>query len=249
MKEMGTYTIEENLQIAKDVYQMRLAGSTAAFTAPGQFVNIQIDGFYLRRPISVCTWDAKSLTIIYKILGKGTAVMACMRPGQKLDLITGLGNGFTVAPALGKTAVLVGGGVGVPPLFGLAQALARAGKAPAVALGFASAQDVFYTRELEALGCAVYLATEDGSAGEQGFVTRILQDLPYDYYFACGPNPMLKAVYDVGEGKRAKGQLSFEERMGCGFGACMGCSCQTKQGAKRVCVEGPVFTSEEVLFT
>lgn len=223
---------------------MRLLGPTEDLVAPGQFINIQIDGFYLRRPISVCDWDEDGLVILYKIVGRGTARLTQYRPGETLDILSGLGNGYTVSAAQNQDVWLVGGGVGVPPLYGLAKRL----KKPRVALGFASAQDVFYREEFEKLGCETHIATEDGSIGMAGFVTAILEKAAYTYYFACGPQGMLQAVHRVGQKKKAKGQLSFEERMGCGFGACMGCSCQTLTGAKRICVEGPVLSSEEVVF-
>lgn len=249
MRQKVTATIEENKCIAKDVYSMRLLCSTSALEQPGQFINILLDGFYLRRPISVCDWDENSITIIYKILGKGTAELALFTAGKTLDILVGLGNGFSIARAHGKKVVLVGGGVGVPPLFNLAKQLVAAGNVPVIVLGFRSGEDAFYEKEFAALGCEVLTATEDGSLGEKGYVTTILQDMDYDYYFTCGPTAMLQAIYTLSEQKGAQGQLSFEERMGCGFGACMGCSCHTKNGSKRVCVEGPVFASEEVLFS
>lgn len=248
MTKNAVYTIEQNRQIAKDVYFLRLAGPTGALTMPGQFVNILLDGFYLRRPISVCDWDQNGMDLIYKVLGKGTAQMAAMQPGQTLDLLVGLGNGFSIGQAGGKQVVLVGGGVGVPPLYNLAKQLIGAGNIPNVILGFRSSADVFYADAFAALGCGVQVATEDGSAGIKGFVTDALRQTEYDYYYTCGPGAMLRAVYMLGTQKGAEGQLSFEERMGCGFGACMGCSCHTLVGAKRVCVDGPVFQSGEVLF-
>ena len=227
---------------------MRLLGPTETLTAPGQFVDVRLPGFYLRRPISVCRWGDGWLDLVYKVLGKGTARMSQFAPGTELDLLCGLGNGFTPEAAVGKKAVLVGGGVGVPPLYALAQSLAQDGMPPAVVLGFASRDDVFFKEEFEALGCPVRIATEDGTLGDKGFVTVPLADTPYDYYFACGPTAMLKAVFKMGADSGAAGQLSFEERMGCGFGACMGCTCKTQLGAKRVCVDGPVFQSAEVMF-
>lgn len=248
MAENAIFKIEKNESIAKDVLIMRLAGPTDSLVAPGQFVDIRLPGFYLRRPISVCRWGEGWLEIIYKVLGKGTARMSQFAPGTELDLLCGLGNGFELAAAAGKTTVLVGGGVGVPPLYALAQQLAQGGKAPAVVLGFASAQDVFFQEEFEALGCPVHIATEDGTLGEKGFVTVPLAKLNYDYYFACGPNAMLKALLKMGADVGAEGQMSLEERMGCGFGVCMGCTCKTQHGPKRVCADGPVFTSREVMF-
>ena len=238
----GSYEILENRQIASAVFQMRLSGDTQWLTAPGQFVNIQIEGFFLRRPISVCSWKVGEMTLIYKVVGKGTDAMAKMAPGEKLDLLTGLGNGFNTAKATGKIA-LVGGGVGVPPLYGLAKALKAEGKEVVAVLGFNSRDDVFYKAEFEALGVPVTVTTVDGSAGVKGFVTTALAEMEYDYYCACGPMAMLAAVHKTGK----PGQLSFEERMGCGFGACMGCSCQTIAGTKRICVEGPVMDAAEVV--
>lgn len=249
MKQKLVATIAENERIAKDVYRMRLACPTDALEQSGQFINILLDGFYLRRPISVCDWDERGITIIYKILGEGTADLATYEVGRPLDILVGLGNGFSTAPVTGKKVALVGGGVGVPPLYHLAKQLVQAGNTPLVVLGFRSAEDVFYAEEFAQLGCEVQVATEDGSFGRKGFVTHVLDTMQYDYYYTCGPTAMLQAVYALGEQKGATGQLSFEERMGCGFGACMGCSCHTKNGAKRVCQEGPVFASEEVLFS
>ncbi len=248
MAENAIYTVEYNKNIARDVLIMRLLGPTGSLTAPGQFINIRVPGFYLRRPISVCRWGDGWLDIIYKVLGKGTAHMSQFAPGTELDALCGLGNGFDVQASKGKATVLVGGGVGIPPLFGLAQQLAAAGAAPGVVLGCASAQDLFFVREFEELGCAVHLATEDGSAGDKGFVTMPLARLNYAYYYTCGPLPMIKAVFKLGADRGAEGQMSLEERMGCGFGACMGCTCKTQAGPKRVCADGPVFTSGEVMF-
>lgn len=242
------FTVQQNKPIAADVWQMQLEGSTAAIYRPGQFVNIALDGFYLRRPISVNDWGENSLTIIYKIMGRGTKQLTTLLPGAKLDILVGLGNGFDPAPAKGKKIVLAGGGVGVPPLYGLAKALIAQGDMPVAAFGFRTGADVFAEEAFAALGCKVHIATEDGSHGVKGFITSILQETDYDYYYTCGPKPMLKALYALGEEKGAAGQISMEERMGCGFGACMGCSCKTKTGSKRVCTEGPVFLSSEVLF-
>lgn len=239
----GLYTILENRPIARDVYRLLLRGDTSALTRPGQFVNVRIDGFYLRRPISVCSRHEDTLTLIYKVLGQGTGRMALMHPGETLDLLVGLGNGFDPAPARGKRIALVGGGVGVPPLYGLMEALR--GEEVACVMGFRSAEDVFYEQEFYSLGACVHVTTEDGTRGRRGFVTDALKEMAYDYYFACGPQPMLKAVQALG----AEGQLSFEERMGCGFGACMGCACKTLTGGyKRICTDGPVLLGGEVDF-
>lgn len=233
--------IGKNALLAPDVYEMTLVGDASAITAPGQFINIRLDGLYLRRPISVCDWGEGWIRVIYKVVGKGTAQMAQMTPGQKLDVLTGLGNGYDLAPARGKRIALVGGGVGIPPLYGLAKRLG--GEAFCCVLGFNRASEIFYAEEFARYG-KVILTTADGSAGVRGFVTDALRQLDYDYYFACGPEPMLRAVHALGK----EGQLSFEARMGCGFGACMGCSCETLAGPKRICVDGPVMRSGEVRF-
>ena len=237
------FTITENEKIAKDVFRMRLQGDTSAITAPGQFVNIRLEGFYLRRPISVCAVDGDVLTIIYKVVGKGTAQMSAMRPADALWVLTGLGNGYDLTPA-GERPLLLGGGVGVPPLYELARRLRKGGKAVGVVLGFNTADEVFYEEEFKALGCDVTVTTVDGSCGVRGFVTDALPD-GYSYFYTCGPEPMLRAVYRATD---TSGQFSFEERMGCGFGACMGCSCKTITGCKRICKDGPVLTKEEILW-
>ena len=220
---------------------MTLTGDTGAITAPGQFINIALDGLFLRRPISVCDWDDKGLVIIYKVVGKGTGQMSGMQPGQALDCLVGLGNGYDIA-ACPQAPVLVGGGVGVPPLYGLAKRLIASGRKPSVVLGFNRADEIFYDMEFAALGVNVTVTTVDGSAGMKGFVTNALQG--GEYVCACGPEPMLKAVHKIASG----GQFSFEARMGCGFGACMGCSCQTVAGPKRICKDGPILTKEEILW-
>lgn len=249
MIKKAIFRVEENEHIARDTHRMVLAGPTEALVAPGQFVNIQLEGFFLRRPISVCDWDEERMTLVYKIMGRGTARMAQYAPGTQLDLLLGLGNGFSLPEGLGKPPVaLVGGGCGLPPLYALAKALIYAGVIPKVVMGFRAAADVFYEEEFKKLGCEVVVTTEDGSAGVKGYVTDALRDMTYGYYYACGPQGMLQAVHALGKEKNAEGQLSFEERMGCGFGACMGCSCETLVGPKRVCVDGPVFPSREVMF-
>ena len=235
------YTIESNVPLTANVHRMVLRGDTSPITAPGQFVNLQIDGLYLRRPISVCDVEADRLTLIYKVVGRGTDQMSRMAPGDTLDALSGLGNGYDLACA-GERPVLIGGGVGVPPLYLLAKKLIEQGKSVAVCLGFNTAGEVFYEDEFRALGCDVRVATVDGSHGEKGFVTGILPADP-THYFACGPEPMLKAVHRA---LACPGQLSFEARMGCGFGACMGCTCETLTGYKRICKDGPVMRSEEI---
>ena len=238
------FKIEEQKKIAKDVMLMRLSGNTDGITASGQFVNIKIDGFFLRRPISVCDYDENSLTLIYKVVGEGTAVMSQMKRGDSLDILTGLGNGYDLSLS-GDAPLLIGGGVGVPPMFNLCRKLVSEGKKPTVILGFNGRDDVFYEEEFKKLGVAVYVTTVDGSYGIKGFVTDAMKALDYSYFYTCGPEPMLKAVYDQ---SKTSGQFSFEERMGCGFGACMGCSCKTKYGNKRICKDGPVLTKEEIIW-
>ena len=245
MYKRDIYTVLENKKIAKDVFLMVLEGDTQYITAPGQFINILVEGFYLRRPISICDWDDKTITIIYKVVGKGTEAMAEMLPGKKLDILTGLGNGFTAKEGSVKPLV-IGGGVGAPPMYGVAKHLIEKGAKPTVILGFTSKDDVFYEEEFKALGCDVYVTTNDGSYGTKGFVTDVIKNLEgYDYFYTCGPLPMLKAV---AMGTECSGQLSFEERMGCGFGGCMGCSCKTLTGNKRICTEGPVLLKEEIIW-
>ncbi len=243
MMKQGIYIINENKKIARDVYKMVLKGDTSPITAPGQFINIKLEGHFLRRPISICDYNDSELVIIYKVVGKGTEQMSQMALGQTLDCLVSLGNGFSVKKG-GFSPLLVGGGVGVPPLYKLAKELIQAGAKPTAILGFASAEDVFYEKELEALGVTVKIATADGSYGVKGFVTDVPMD-GFSYCYACGPIPMLKAVSDHTD---CSGQFSFEERMGCGFGACMGCSCKTKYGNKRICKDGPVLEKEEIIW-
>ena len=242
--KQSIFTIRSNTALTDCVYKMVLSGDTSAITAPGQFVNIQLDGLFLRRPISVCDYDEESLTIVYKVVGKGTAAMSRMAPGQKLDILTGLGNGYDLTLS-GDRPVLLGGGVGVPPLYNLAKKLLAMGKEVTVILGFNTKSEIFYEEEFKALGCTVIVATADGSYGVKGFATTPLENLDYSYFYTCGPEPMLKAVYKA---TNTSGQMSFEERMGCGFGACMGCSCKTLTGYKRICKDGPVMKKEEILW-
>ncbi len=237
-------TITENSPLTRDVMRMRLQGDTSAITGPGQFVNIQLDGFYLRRPISVCDVVGDTLTIIYKVVGKGTEKMRTMTPGQTLDVLTGLGNGYDLSKS-GDKPLLVGGGVGVPPMYMLAKQLREMGKEVSVILGFNTQSEIFYENEFKALGCSVPVTTVDGSYGVKGFVTNAMGGLDYTYFYTCAPEPMLRALYNAGA---TSGQFSFEERMGCGFGACMGCSCHTVTGYKRICKDGPVLEKEEILW-
>ncbi|MBQ9785383.1 MAG: dihydroorotate dehydrogenase electron transfer subunit [Clostridia bacterium] len=242
--KQGLFQIIENIPLTETVYKMRLAGDTSAITASGQFVNILLEGKFLRRPISVCDSTEGELTLLYKVVGGGTEQMSRMTAGETLDILTGLGNGYDLSLS-GENPVLIGGGVGVPPMYMLAKQLLGEGKTVSVILGFNTAKEVFYRKEFEALGCKVYVATADGSMGTKGFVTDVLKDLDYTYFYTCGPEPMFKAIYAAA---KTSGQFSFEERMGCGFGACMGCSCKTVTGYKRICKEGPVLKKEEILW-
>ncbi len=245
MKE-SIFEICSNEKVAKATYKMILTGDTSDIIKPGQFVNIKLDGFYLRRPISVCDVVGQSLVIIYKVVGSGTEVMATMGKGTKLSLLTGLGNGYDTSKS-GNTPVLIGGGVGVPPLYMLCKKLVEEGKHPSVILGFNSADEKFLEDDFKALGADVYVTTADGSYGTKGFVTDAMKadGFSYSYFFTCGPMPMFKAIEAVA---KTSGQYSFEERMGCGFGACMGCSCKTKYGNKRICRDGPVLEREEIIW-
>ena len=241
--KQSVFEVLSNEALTDNVFQMILAGDTSHITNCGQFVNIQLDGMFLRRPISVCDYDENTLTIIYKVVGKGTEAMSAMQAGTKLDLLTGLGNGYDLTLA-GDRPVLLGGGVGVPPMYNLAKKLRQAGKTVSVILGFNTAAEIFYEEAFRALGCQVTVTTVDGSYGVKGFVTDALPE-NYTYFYTCGPEPMLKAVYRA---TNTSGQMSFEERMGCGFGACMGCSCKTITGYKRICKDGPVMKKEEILW-
>ena len=241
------FTITENKKLTDTVFKMVLEGDTSQVTAPGQFVNVALPGRYLRRPISVCDCEDGRLILIYKVVGDGTADMAAMQPGTKLDVLTGLGNGYDLSKT-GKYTLLLGGGVGVPPMYLLAKKIIGDGRIDRyvnVILGFNTKDEVFFEKEFRDLGCHVIVTTVDGSYGIKGYVTTPANNLNWQDYYACGPLPMLKAV------KKAlgdKGQLSLEERMGCGFGACMGCSIKVKSGYKRVCKDGPVFKAEELLW-
>ncbi len=241
--KQSIFEIVENTPLTENVYKMVLRGDTTAITAPGQFVNVLLSGLYLRRPISVCDVCGDLLTIIYKTVGKGTKQMAQMKEG-KLDLLTGLGNGYDLSVS-GDAPVLLGGGVGVPPMYLLAKKLLQQGKKVSVILGFNTASEVFYEQEFRALGAQVFVTTVDGSYGIKGFVTDALKNIDYTYFYTCGPEPMLKTIYKASS---TSGQMSFEKRMGCGFGACMGCSCKTITGYKRICKEGPVMKKEEILW-
>ena len=242
--KQSIFTVKTNKKIAKDVFRMTLSGDTSAITATGQFVNIKLEGKFLRRPISVCDYDKDYLTLIYKVVGHGTEYMATLEEGAELDILTGLGNGYDTEKS-GDAPLLIGGGVGVPPMYALAKKLVSEGKKVSVILGFNSKDDLFYEDEFKALGCETFVATADGTYGTKGFVTDCLDKVDYTYFYTCGPEPMLKALYKA---TKTSGQFSFEERMGCGFGACMGCSCKVITGYKRICKEGPVLMKEEILW-
>ena len=235
------FEIISNEALTKDVYRMVLSGDTSAITAPGQFVNIRLAGKFLRRPISVCDYDENTLTILYKIVGKGTEAMSKMKAPHKLDILTGLGNGYDTSKSGDKPLL-----IGVPPMYRLAKNLLAEGEKPIVILGFNTKDEIFYAEEFKALGAEVHIATADGSVGTKGFVTDVVKTIPdYTYFYTCGPEPMLKALSAA---TKTSGQLSFEKRMGCGFGACMGCSCKTKYGNKRICKDGPVLVKEEIIW-
>ncbi len=236
--------IISNRRIAENIYEMKLRGDFTAVTNPGQFVELTVDGCYLRRPISVCDAENDVLTLVFKTVGKGTAKMSNMSVGKKVDMLVGLGNGYDISKS-GERPLLVGGGIGVPPLWLLCRRLIEKGAKPTVILGAGSAPEVFYRDEFEKVGATVYVTTADGSMGTKGFVTDVMKEIEYTYFFTCGPMPMFKAIEGIA---KTSGQYSFEERMGCGFGACMGCSCKTKYGNKRICKDGPVLEREEIIW-
>ena len=243
MKEV-VYTVESNVALTDSVYRMVMAGDTSAITGAGQFVNVKLDGQYLRRPISICDYDENTLTLIYKVVGIGTEKMSAMKAGEKLNILTGLGNGYDLSLS-GDAPLLVGGGVGVPPLYKLCKLLKAEGKKVTVILGFNTKSEIFAEKDFAEIADRVIVTTVDGSYGVKGFVTNALPDIDYTYVYTCGPLPMLKALAGATE---TSGQYSLEERMGCGFGACMGCSCKTLLGNKRICKEGPVFVKEEIIW-
>lgn len=243
--KQSLFKIIKNEPLTNTVYRMILEGDASSITRSGQFLNIKIDNLFLRRPISVCDYDENTITILYKVVGKGTEAMSNLPPASILDILTGLGNGYDTTKS-GNRPLLIGGGVGVPPIFRLAKDLIAEGKIPTVILGFNSKEEAFYIEEFRRIGAEVLIATADGSIGKKGFVTDIVKELShYTYFYTCGPEPMLKALSDC---TTTSGQLSFEERMGCGFGACMGCSCKTKYGNKRICKDGPVLEKEEIIW-
>ena len=239
----SVFVVHAQRRLTENVYELKLTGDTSEITRPGQFVNLKLEGLYLRRPISVCDLEGETLTLVYKVVGKGTAQLCQMQPGQEIPVLTGLGNGYDTARS-GDRPLLIGGGVGVPPLYLLAKRLRAEGKQVSVVLGFNTESELFYEQEFLALGCALSISTVDGSRGVKGFVTDALPE-NYTHVYTCGPEPMLKAVY---RSIQTGGSFSFEKRMGCGFGACMGCSCKTVTGYKRICKEGPVLQKEEILW-
>ena len=240
----GIYKVISNTLLAPSVFKMELEGETSALTRPGQFINFKIEGLYLRRPISVCDYSDNTITVIYKVVGEGTEIMSKAEKGDEFDILVGLGNGFDTSLS-GEKPLLIGGGVGVPPLYKLCKELIAKGKEVSVVLGFNNESEIFYKNEFEALGAKVYITTVDGSYGIKGFVTNAMEEIDFDYFYTCGPEPMFKAIENA---VKVSGQYSFEERMGCGFGACMGCSCKTKYGNKRICKDGPVLLREEIIW-
>ena len=242
--KQSLFEVVSNRSIAKNTYEMVLKGDTSQVTASGQFINIKLDGFFLRRPISVCDCVNDRITIIYKVVGSGTEAMSKMQRGVMIDVLTGLGNGYDLSKS-GERPLLLGGGAGVPPMYMLCKQLLKEDRTVSVVLGFNSKDEVFYEEEFKLLGASVTVTTADGSYGKKGFVTDAMKDIEYSYFYTCGPEPMLKAIDKTAV---TGGQLSFEERMGCGFGACMGCSCKTKYGNKRICKDGPVLEREEIIW-
>lgn len=244
MYKKGKFIIESNRSLCQDIYRMTLSGDTSCITSPGQFVNIELVGKYLRRPISVCDVDGELLTLVYKIVGGGTKQLSEMVKGEELDLLSGLGNGFSLDNPSQKP-LLVGGGVGIPPLYNLAKRVLSSGVKPTVLLGFNTSSQAFMVDDFKALGVDVVVTTMDGSMGVKGLITAALPAIDFDYTYSCGPIPMLKALSD---NTSVSGEFSFEERMGCGFGACVGCTCKTKYGNKRICKDGPVLKKEEIIW-
>ena len=242
--KQSIYKIIENISLTSTVFKMVLEGDVSDIKNSGEFINIKLEGKYLRRPISVCDVDQTTVTIVYKVVGEGTEQMSQMPVGTELDVLVGLGNGYDLSLS-GDAPLLLGGGVGVPPLYNLAKRLIAMGKKVTVVLGFNTKDEIFYEQEFKDLGAEVLVTTADGTYGIKGFVTDAMKDIDYSYFYTCGPEPMLKAIYKA---STTSGQMSFEERMGCGFGACMGCSCKTLTGYKRICKEGPVMKKEEILW-
>ena len=244
--KLADFDVISNDPIAKDTYSITLVGDCSAITAPGQFVNVALEGKYLRRPFSVCSLSGEVLMLVYKVVGEGTRQLSMFKSGGSLNLLTGLGNGFSISDGI-KSPLLIGGGVGAAPMYWLAARLKKTGADVRAVLGFKSADEVFLAGALAQIGAKVFVSTEDGSAGVKGFVTNAINQsgVSYDYVYACGPEAMLKAVHDMAE---TEGQYSFESRMGCGFGACLSCTCETKYGLKQICKDGPVLRGEEIIW-
>ena len=242
--KQSMFKILKNEELAPDVHRLILEGDTSAIAQAGQFVDLKLDGHFLRRPFSICDWNASTLTVVYRTVGKGTAELAGYAPGKMIELLTGLGNGFDSAVS-GDKPLLVAGGSGVPMMYALAKELVAQGKQVTAVLGYRTASDVFLAHDIELLGVNVIITTEDGSVGTKGFVTDAMKDLDYTYFYTCGPEAMFKAIHSIA---KTSGQFSFEARMGCGYGACMGCTMETKNGYKRVCKDGPVLVREELLW-
>lgn len=240
----GIYTVISNRPIAPSVYRMELSGDTSGLSSPGQFINFKIEGMFLRRPISVFDYSDSTITVIYKTVGEGTEKLSAAAIGDSFDILVGLGNGFNIEKP-SKKPLLIGGGVGIPPLYKLCKELINQDKCVSVILGFNKKEEIFCEEDFKALGAKVTVTTVDGSYGVKGFVTDAMRDMDYDFFYTCGPLPMFKAIENTAV---TSGQFSFEERMGCGFGACMGCSCKTKYGNKRICKDGPVLDREEIIW-
>lgn len=246
MYKRDIYKVVSNQRLTAKTMKMVLEGDTQYITCAGQFVNVAVEGKFLRRPISVCDYDEKTITLLYDVVGEGTKAMSQMEEGAMLDLLTGLGNGFSENEPMEKP-ILLGGGIGCAPLYNLAKKLIARGLQPVVVLGFNGEKDVVAADMFEALGVRTYVATVDGSCGTKGFVTDVLREkeVQGDYFYACGPMPMLRAVCG---GLDMAGEVSLDERMACGFGVCMCCSIETKSGTKRICKEGPVFRKEDLIW-
>ena len=242
--KQGIFKILENTALKENVHKLVISGDTSGVTRAGMFINIKIDNCFLRRPVSVCDWDGDKITVIYKTVGRGTEILSAMQPGECLDVLTGLGNGFDLSLS-GDKPLLIGGGLGLTPMYCLAKALIKEGRHVNVILGFNTADEVFYEEEFKALGASVTVCTVDGSYGIKGYVTEAMKGIDYSHFYTCGPEPMFKAIFKE---SRTSGQFSFEARMGCGFGACMGCSCKTVTGYKRICKDGPVLMKEEIIW-
>ena len=248
MVDQSLFSIKETRRLTDSVFLSVLSGNTSSITSPGQFINIRIPGLFLRRPISICDCDHSHglVTIVYKCVGRGTELLSTLPAGTNLDILTGLGNGYDLSRS-GPSPVLIGGGVGIPPLYWLCKKLMCRGIRPHIVLGFNTANESFLINEFRTLGpSSLSLASADGTleGSVKGFVTDALPDV-YSYFYACGPLPMLRAVCQASP---VPGELSFEERMGCGFGACMGCSILTSSGSKRICKDGPVLRKEEIIW-